>query len=483
MSARGAVAGDVVSKNVRKHGLSFLTDLYTALKTSRIYGFDHPTVVKSAQAFVDSMRLFSGRAGDAILEVKDDYVFLSDVRIRPDAGGFEIFHFLVSAFHRLGIGRVHFLPELTLKDVRSFVDAFNALSEPSDALEQLEQLEQQLAAAGVQTIALEPPAPTVAAPPERRRRNVAVEAYYRTVTVLRDVHESLQAGRSISIAKAKKAMHAIVEVVQENETEILALVGIKRLGRYEVTHPTNTAILAVAVGSRLGLPRKALAELGMAALFLDLGMLSVDDSALEARRALTPAEREQMERHPVEAAKAFLQGERMVDVTVRCLRTSFEHHRRYDTTGYPRVEAGKRNSLFTEIVSICDCYDAMTSPRAYRLEPIPPPEALQLMLEEAGSKFDPRLVKVFINTVGIYPLGSLVLLSTGEMGTVYRPNLAVELMARPKVKLFANADGSYANDVVDLAEQGADGAYLRSVVRTLQPEEVDMGTGELLAVL
>jgi len=148
----------------------------------------------------------------------------------------------------------------------------------------------------------------------------------------------------------------------------------------------------------------------------------------------------------------------------------FDHHIKNDLTGYPRLFRKREVSLFGRIVQIADSYDAMTTPRIYKKTPYTPEQALAVMLRERSVHFDPLLLKIFIGLVGIYPIGSLVLLNKHEMGIVYKPNHDSKWLDRPIVILVdRDKKGDIKKEVVDLSETDGAGRYKRSIVKSLDP--------------
>jgi hypothetical protein len=133
--------------------------------------------------------------------------------------------------------------------------------------------------------------------------------------------------------------------------------------------------------------------------------------------------------------------------------------------------------LTGRIVMIADCYDAMTSSRVYRREPMPPEKVLKIMFAKAGQSFDPVLLKLFVNCVGLLPIGSLVLLDSNELAVVMRPAQKREDAERPTVKIITDAQGNPIDGPeVDLTEMGPDGDYRRSVVRLVDNTEYKFDT-------
>jgi hypothetical protein len=147
-----------------------------------------------------------------------------------------------------------------------------------------------------------------------------------------------------------------------------------------------------------------------------------------------------------------------------------------DLSGYPKVREKRVLNLHTRILQIADAYNAMTSGRVYMKEAITPYEVLRKMWRLAGKSFDPVLLKLFVNTLGVYPVGSLVLLDTQEVAVVYQAN--PEDIYRPKVKIIADRNGRRsAPALADLSLFAESGKYSKSIVRILDAEKYGVDAG------
>jgi HD-GYP domain-containing protein (c-di-GMP phosphodiesterase class II) len=187
-----------------------------------------------------------------------------------------------------------------------------------------------------------------------------------------------------------------------------------------------------------------------------------------------------MRAHPVIGAELIMRMTEWGELSARMTEGAFEHHLRYDLTGYPRLAQKKKVTLFGRIVSIADFYDALARPRGTLRFPYVSEKILEIMLERRGKDFDPGIVKVFINMIGAFPLGTLALLNTHEMGIVTRIQEDTELLDRPEVCLIYYGDGEYRKGkVVDLGERdGVSGDFKRSIVKTVDPNEYNINVAE-----
>jgi HD-GYP domain-containing protein (c-di-GMP phosphodiesterase class II) len=221
----------------------------------------------------------------------------------------------------------------------------------------------------------------------------------------------------------------------------------------------------------LGLSRQQLAQLGLCALYHDLGKLRIPLDVLNKRAKLTDAEWALMGNHTVFGAReifSMISGDRQAVLRVL---VALQHHMGYDGQGYPKAVLRTEPNLFAGIVSIVDTFDAMTTKRVYQRQFLPD-EALAVLEKGSGTKYDPLLVKAFISCVGIYPAGSTVLLDTGEIAVVCEANPDPEQVHRPKIKVVTDTRGtSMQAFMVDLSAPDQQG---RSVLRCVDPDQFEI---------
>jgi putative nucleotidyltransferase with HDIG domain len=286
----------------------------------------------------------------------------------------------------------------------------------------------------------------------------------------------------LNIRKAKRLMQNAVNVIMQDESTLLGLANIKNYDEYTFNHCVNVAMYSIALGQRIGIPKKNLSHLGMAGLFHDVGKVRIPKEILNKSEKLSPDEWSIMRAHPVVGAGIVMRMKEWGELSTRLINAAFEHHVRYDLSGYPKVTRKRKITLFGRIVALADFYDALVRPRVYNRFPYVSEKILGLMIERSGKDFDPALVKVFINMVGIFPLGTLVLLDTNELGIVVRIHEDTELIDRPKANLLYYSNGEYRKgSMVDLREMDeTTGQFKRSIVRTLDPNEYNINVAEYL---
>jgi HD-GYP domain-containing protein (c-di-GMP phosphodiesterase class II) len=240
---------------------------------------------------------------------------------------------------------------------------------------------------------------------------------------------------------------------------------------YTYTHSVNVSILAICLGQHIGLSKNALETLGICGLFHDLGKVDVPLKILNKQGKLSDHEYKEIQKHSLNSVRHIAKLRAPRELRSKIMLAPFEHHLKYDLSGYPRSWRSKPVSLFGRILTIVDVFDAITSARIYRSESISPAQALKMMNESSGKDFDPILLKAFINMLGVFPVGTMVALDTGEMGIVSEnPEKGDGLHPLVTILVPAEDQGYTRGETVDLSERETPGGrYKRSVMNTYNP--------------
>jgi len=211
----------------------------------------------------------------------------------------------------------------------------------------------------------------------------------------------------------------------------------------------NVCILALAFGKHIGIPKDKMYELGLGALLHDIGMVQIPSRILLKKQPLTPAERAIMEKH-TEYGLAILAKTQEIPVNV--LKIVHSHHERMDGKGYPQKLQSKEIGLLVRMVTIVSVYEALTRERFYT-ETLSPVAALKYLYTSGKAIFDAPLVEKFIQALGIYPSGCVVVLNSGEIGVVVNVNPQDRL--RPTLRIVTNAQKQLLaqESVLELADR------------------------------
>ena len=361
-------------------------------------------------------------------------------------------------------------------DVRSLEFLPDPSTEEMDALLRLLSGEvaapDELNAVGMNRVG--PGAPPI--PPEAGMGEL-LRSYAAGLDLLRTTAARLLAGRPADMDATVRLTERIADLLVADPAQALLLTTVKSYDEYTYHHMVNVCILSLALAHAIGLPRDEAVALGIGGLLHDVGKVKVPAEILQHDGALDEEQWRLIRRHPVDGAGLVLVTSR--DTYHPAVAPVLEHHVAFDGSGYPALSGGRQPSLSSRLVSVADCFDAVTSKRSYR-EPEERRQALSILQAGAGRAYDPRVVRTFVRMVGIFPVGSLVRLSTGEVAAVVRNH--EELLARPIVRVVLDADGEGSEPVeFDLSEPGPDGSPLRTVERSVDPAEVGVDMLSLLA--
>ena len=299
------------------------------------------------------------------------------------------------------------------------------------------------------------------------RADDALRVYAAAMDVSRSLYEALDSDERSQQRSLRRITQTLVDSLLEDESALLGMTSIKNFDGYLFNHCTNVAVLSVALGRRLALTKPQLGELFVAGLLHDLGKTMVAKETLDKTGTLTGDEWQEIRRHPVRGVEILLEQGHIGSSILAAIVASFEHHLDYDLTGYPNLLQKDRISLFGRIVAVADCYDAITTPRSYRTINLTPFDGIRFLVEHMGTKFDPILVKMFIELQGIYPPGTTVRLSSGEVGVVSRAPLPGSPLDRP---LICIVRGSRSDSYLDLAETQDDQDHTPVVVAVINPD-------------
>ena len=452
---------------------NLVTKFHVLMKISQIYDSRNVALQQFVQESLDVIHQMIANEGSFSLRIVKDELFLNDQRLRYSVEGFTSFKYVVSQWKRRRIGEVAVKGPLDEGDLKEFIYALMSLGEKEE--QNATRLNDHLQKQEIRTIEVFPleieegeeEAMTLR---KEDSRDVAKRVFFETIGSVKEVVTQISARQHADIRKLKRLAQNAVSLIMEDESILLGLTTIKHYDEYTFNHSVNVAIYAMAIGKRLGFSRKTLTELGITALLHDVGKSKIPREILNKPGPLNGGEWGIMRKHPVLGVEIVLNLKQLGEINPKMVVGIFDHHLRPDLSGYPKLFRKKETSLFGRILQIADAYDAMTTPRIYKPVPFTPEQALALLLRERGVHYDPLLLKVFIGLVGIYPIGSLVLLNTREVGIVCKPNPDPEWTDRPTVLLIdKDQQKQIRRKQVDLMEKDEQGRFKRTVVKTLDP--------------
>jgi HD-GYP domain-containing protein (c-di-GMP phosphodiesterase class II) len=450
--------------------LDFVQKLSLLLRTIKVFNPENETLDRQVDKCLSVIWAISKIEKRLSLKVLMNAIFVNDARVRVSRGTYQTLRLIIDEFRESGIGEVTFMEGVSPQDLRSFL--YLLLEKKWRSKGGDHPLAIQLIKRNIYTIIVKPSDPE--AIDEQRGKEKAKKIYFRSIAIVREVCESLLEDKPLPLRKTKRLVQSMVDLLVHDRVALQGLSTVKNYDEYTYNHSVNVSIYALAVGKKLGFSKKILAELGMAALLHDVGKVRIPDTILRKRAKLNEVEWEIVKSHPMIGVEQILEFREFAGIHPRVLFGIFDHHLNFNASGYPSLKRKKKQTLFGKIITMADVYDALTSPRCYRKGLYSPVDALKLMWKECGVHFDPTLFKVFVNAIGIYPIGSLVQLDSDELGIVYETNSSPRLLDRPTVLALATKEQARGRPI-DLSETDeTTGGFKRSIVRCVDPKKYDV---------
>jgi HD-GYP domain-containing protein (c-di-GMP phosphodiesterase class II) len=258
-------------------------------------------------------------------------------------------------------------------------------------------------------------------------------------------------GKAVDTGGARQLVEEISDSVARNPGALISLARLKTVDDYTYMHSVAVCAMMVGLAKQLGLDEEQTRLAGMAGLMHDLGKALMPMDVLNKPGKLTEAEFSIIKTHPVEGHRMLLTGR---DVSPLVLDVCLHHHEKTDGSGYPKGLKADEISLFAKMGAVCDVYDAITSNRPYK-SGWDPAESLRKMAEWSNGHFDGKVFQAFVKSLGIYPIGSLVKLTSGRLGVVVEQT--GKSLTTPSVKVFFSTKSNMriVPEVIDLSQQGA----------------------------
>jgi HD-GYP domain-containing protein (c-di-GMP phosphodiesterase class II) len=463
-------------------GVQLVVRLHGLLRSVRLYDLANQAIRDQLREFLDLLDQVMD--GEVTLVAMGQCFYLNGARLRAQSSQTAVFEALTAEFEHRRLGGARFLEGLRPDELGAFLRLLAERPDPERAAD----LSDVAAAAGVVHVAPvtleevetlgpedEPEADADASAEGERRR--ARETFARAVTGTKAaIRHAAKTGRP-AIRGVKRVIQPIVDTIMKDELSIVGLSAIKRHDEYTYAHCVNVSTLAVAMGQMLGLSRPALANLGVAALLHDIGKLTIPSDVLRKSDTLDQGEWRLIHRHPIEGFRMAARLPGLSGMTLDLLDVCLHHHLMVDGSGYPRIDRPRRLSTINRIVTVADCFDAMTAHRAYRARPFTGYEALEVLLGPESAQFDRAALWALVKSVGLYPAGSLLATNTGHLVISLSSN--PNDVRRPHCRVLARPDGSMPLDATPEIWDPMPNDI--QVERVVSPDDFDVEVEQLLA--
>ena len=291
---------------------------------------------------------------------------------------------------------------------------------------------------------------------------------------LKSAMEDVALGGSMDKSKLDAAGKLITKSVFRNVDAMVGLTRIKEQDPYTATHCVNVCVLVLAVALSEGISESDAEMLATAALLHDVGKTKVPLEVLNKPGRFEPHELAEMRKHTVYGEEILRE---MPGITDEVLFIATQHHEMFDGTGYPHSLTGDEISRFGQMTAVADVYDALTSARVYK-PAMPPHFALGRIYGNRDTEFRSDVVDLFVKSLGLYPVGSLVILDTGEVGVVCEPNPGNTREPKVGVVITRYKKRRPTPLVVDLADPHA--TEKRKIVKVLDPAKYKVDVDRIL---
>ena len=397
--------------------------LAAAIKGLRLYAVNHPATAKQIETLQNGLFSLLQHKKTIKMGLLEGTLFVEDHLFMQEFPAADELATLLEARELKGF---EFSAGLSANEIQALLHLLHSGTEKG------EDFAAALASQGVKQIR------AVAAEEEEDDDQQPRKVYRKALKVVDQIFQDVRMGEIPSSEEAINVVKSMAQLTMTEPHAMMALSMLKDYDNYTFTHSVNVSVIALAVGRACNASEEQLRTIGLGGLLHDLGKLRVDVGIITKPGRLNDSEFDAIKQHPSFGAEII---DDMDDVTPEVMQIVVGHHLRYDRSGYPADPDNKINSPLVEMTAIADAYDAMTTLRSYQ-RPFTPRRAIARLKEIAGSSLHPEFVTNFCNSLGPYPVGSLVRLDNNEIGLVTKvdpqdPSLAdVKVIFDPSGQLI-----------------------------------------------
>ncbi len=301
---------------------------------------------------------------------------------------------------------------------------------------------------------------------EIKTRQIFQKAYSNAVTCLQNIKQNISSEKAIKIEEIEAPVKDMMAKVNENRDVLMQLTRLNMMENHLFSHSINVCVYALVVGKYLNLAGEQLLELGTTALLHDIGMVKIEESLWNNNRPVSDNSWQHIKKHPHFGAEILEQSGGYSRKIIEGIK---HHHERINGSGYPLGLKGDEISFYGGIVGLVNVFESLTAYRKYR-EPVIPNEAMKIILAKGRNHFAPEFLRALVAHIAIYPIGSLVMLNTGEIAQVTGVN--PEHPFRPKLKVLFDCERNQQTKArrLDLKSKKHETTY---VTKTINQADID----------
>lgn len=370
-----------------------------SLKGLKLYPLQHPVIARQLEAFHGLLKVLHEEGSPLCLGLHEGALVVDDLLLTTELQSATE---LVALFRNLDILGLKFDPGVTEEELSSLLALLTTQGRGGGGLG-------ELFAEKLQHVHL------LTQEPEGEKQSPRA-VYGRALKVVDNIFHDVRLGKIPSSTEAVSVMADMVKLMISEPETLFALSMLKDYDNYTFTHSVNVSVISLAVGRACGLSEEELKILGLGALLHDLGKLKVDVEIITKPGRLTSEEFAEIQKHPETGAELVVE---MEGITPEVVDIVLGHHLRFDRSGYPGNYQLKSMSTMIDMTAIADTYDALTTLRSYQ-RPMTPRQATERLRELSGTALHPDFVEKFIESLGPYPVGTLVRLDSNEIGLVVK---------------------------------------------------------------
>lgn len=371
-----------------------LLSISAILQGLRLYPAEHPQIDRQLDNAVQLLTPLTRDSGQLTIGLLDGTLLLNDIPCLESQAGLEE---LARLLERQRLQAIELLPGIDRSQLLFLCRELPQLDGGS--------LSSRLELAGISA---------VRARPLDEKQNDPRTTYRQALETVTELFRDVRLGQIPSSEKARGTVDSLLSTTLAEPAAMFAMTLLKDYDNYTFTHSVNVSVLAISVGCACGLAKEQLASIGLGGLLHDLGKMTIDHRILAKPGKLSDEEFRTMQLHPVNGARIVADMEQMDHEVIDIVN---HHHLQYDRSGYPADSRGRAVTPLTDMVCIADTYDALTTLRCYQ-RPRSPRQAIDRMRELSGKQLHPQYLEHFLDSLGPYPVGTLVRLCDRRIGLV-----------------------------------------------------------------
>ena len=430
------------SEHMIDSGRELLKRLIAVENSVGIYPPKHPAVLEPAAEICEMLEpLFSDldRVSFAIVnsEIYFERQLLSEESIRHSD--------FIRLLMRRGVNTLTFDPKVTPEEITVFFSYINMKGDDAVSAKSLKRLLKSADVTGIgfeELVALDIAEEMYEMKGGPQTAAETHSSYDDALECMESVEQDVMSGKGIDMGSLHTVVSSLIGDFLNDRTAIMGLLSIKNYNKHLFHHSINVSVTCLLIASKLQLSEEMLQIVGISGLLHDIGKLKVPSEILDKPGKLTEREWDVMKSHAMEGAQILMRYENLGDLPILA---AMEHHAHYDLSGYPTLRSKKMPHAIARIIAVADVYEAMTANRSYR-PACSVHQAISVLMAGVGKQFDPMLLKLLLNTVGVFPPGSLVRLRTGQTAVVVEANEGEPF--NPKVSPVDPTTGAPSENVI-----------------------------------